>query len=246
MDEGARRWLFKTARKNFWRVARWYDLDDLVHEGYAVYYEVRKRYPSAIDPPHQMALFKRIFMTRLCDMAKKRTLSADEVLADDLVLRRIGEQQTESLFDSIAAGPNLEDVKVELAHAPRCVQEAVGLFCDGDPRLSSRYRKIPVGRFLQRETLNDRLCRLIDHELEGVDLVGMLRRFLGAEPGLVVAYHSAKAVIVERKTRTGRRVSTEIVGGRVALCSNGCRSIAPTLRARAVRRSVSANTMVVS
>lgn len=70
MDDGAKGWLYKTARKNYWRVAQFYEFDDLVQDGFYWYYFVRQRYPQATERKHIMALFQRCFTNHIHDLAK--------------------------------------------------------------------------------------------------------------------------------------------------------------------------------
>ena len=54
-DAGAIAWMHAYSRKNYWRAAAWMAYDDLIQEGYAAYYEVRWRYPTAVEPAHIMS-----------------------------------------------------------------------------------------------------------------------------------------------------------------------------------------------
>jgi len=179
MDEGARRWLFKTVRKNYWRVCRWYDVSDLIQEGYAAYYEVaHKRYPHAVDPPHRMRLFQLVFMSRLHDLANKRTRLAAEVCEADLA--RPDAAQVETVLTMIADEPTLLEAVPALASAPQYVRDALALFGtpEGLRAVRAAYRKRREGRHLVRETLNERLCRLTGRDPREVDIVGGIRACL--------------------------------------------------------------------
>lgn len=52
---------YKTAIKwavnNLWRVASWYELDDLIQDAAFVFFKLKARYPRVVDRPHLMALF---------------------------------------------------------------------------------------------------------------------------------------------------------------------------------------------
>src|SRR5262249_22978151 len=66
-------WVFKYAKKNFWRVESYYELDDLVQDGFMIYCAVREHYSDITDKPHLMALFKRAFSNHIHDLSTKRT-----------------------------------------------------------------------------------------------------------------------------------------------------------------------------
>jgi hypothetical protein len=179
MDDGARRWLLNTARANFWRVSRWYDLDDLIQEGCEVYYYVLNRYAKAKDPPHIMCLFKLSFMSRLHDLANQRTRRPEDVCDADLGFD--DGSGTASFFDGVTADTDVREAAAALATAPQYVKDAMALFSteDGLRRLRSQYRRVPTGgRRTRRETLNERFCRLTGNDPRSTDIVGALRACL--------------------------------------------------------------------
>ena len=233
MDDGARRWLAKTAKKHFWRISRWYELEDLIQEGYAAYAEVMRRYPTASAPQHRMALFKRVYMSRVHDMASKRTRSVAEVCFTDMAVERekMGlEGSLISLLDRTAAEPEMSAIAPALARAPQYVKDALALFTTeaGLARLRSAYRKVPSGRWLRRETLNERLCRLIGSDPLAVDVVEALRALLGVERpayGVVVKLWPVQPeYVVERVTRAGRYVKTQRRRGAPCIIASCSRS----------------------
>ena len=192
MDDGARRWLFKTARKNYWRVSAWYDLDDLIQEGYVAYYIVLNKYPRAVDPPHRMGLFRVIFLNRLHDLANARTHMVQETCESDLI--RPATSDTDEFFESplaqIPAEPSILEALSSLSYAPQYVRDALKLFAseDGLRSLRAVYRKVPVGekcpgkrQHLRRETLNERMCRLTGYDPAETDIVGGIRACLAGE-----------------------------------------------------------------
>lgn len=166
MDDGARGWLFRTARDQFWRVAVWYDLDDLVQDGYFTYYRVQKFYPDVVDRPHIMRLFQISYMNHIHTLAKlARRTNATEVPAaevDPFILETITEDELATLYTL-------------MAQAPQAVQAALRLYStkDGRRRLRSTYRIRKDGT---RETLNERLCRLTGFDPGQVDLVTQMRQ----------------------------------------------------------------------
>lgn len=177
MDEGARRWLFKTVRKNYWRVSSWYDVPDLIQEGYEVYYEVvNERYPNAVDPPHRMRLFQLAFLSRIHDLANQRTRAAIEIREAELS-RTSDNGAVSSVFDTFVDESSLLEVLPALAAAPQYVKDALALFAteDGLRKVRAQYRKVRVGKHLMRETLNERLCRLTRNDPRTTDIVKGIR-----------------------------------------------------------------------
>lgn len=226
MDDGARGWLFRTAAKNYWRLASWYDLDDLIQDGYVCYCKVLSRYPDATDAPHRMALFKRTYLNWIHDLANKRTKSVQEVSYERAPSAE--DDGAASVLDrAVCPAGDLAQVRVLVAAAPEYVRRALELFTteDGLRRLRSSYRLRAAGDRLVRETMNDRLCRLLGLDARAVNVPAAIRMFLGgAEPLAGVAVRRVPAhsrpVAVERRCggRKYRRILHPQAAQYVALC----------------------------
>lgn len=183
MDDGARGWLVKAASKHYWRVSRWIDFDDLIQEGHWVWASMLQRYPTATDAPHRMALFKRMFLSRITDLANKRTRSPDEICISDMFSGEgdVSPVRADVFLESIAAPADLRLALPSLLNAPQYVQDALALFttAQGLRRLRSRPRRVVGVR--RRESLNETLCRLTGCDPQQVDIVGALRACLEQE-----------------------------------------------------------------
>jgi len=77
MDRGAKLWLYKYARRNFWRVSCWYELDDLIQDGHMHYQRILDKYPRVANPAHLMRLFQITFANHLNDLSKFKTRAAE-------------------------------------------------------------------------------------------------------------------------------------------------------------------------
>lgn len=176
MDRGARLWLARAVRANYWRVSSWYDLDDVMQEGYYAYYYMERRYPDVTEPRHKMALFKLVFHSVITNLANQHTRRADEVVECDIDTRAEScDGWSPSFLDTVQAEPSADEA--DLVGAPRPVRDAIALMASGDPRLRAPpSRPQPVRR--HRETLNDRLCRLTGYDPDTTDIVGGIREAL--------------------------------------------------------------------
>lgn len=145
MDEGARGWICRTATKNFWRVHPWYELDDLIQDGYCLYYKMRRHYPDAVDRPHTMRLLQVSYINHIHNIARKRW----DVVED---------MESQLNQDQITAVKNLPcDCAALLqliAEAPSAVK-AVLVKAMTTTALRSRFRRRSNG---SRETWNERFC----------------------------------------------------------------------------------------
>lgn len=174
-DAGVRGWIYNTARKNYWRVPPWYDLDDLVQDGYWHYARIVTRYSDVKSRAHMMALFKRTYLNHINDLSKKAT-KYPQINAGDLVERSPGLFSENAFWDCIMWDEGNMDWAGLAAMAPEPIRDVFRLLSsdDGIRRLRSHYR---IRRDGTRETFNERLCRLIGIE-PTFDLAGALRSYL--------------------------------------------------------------------
>jgi DNA-directed RNA polymerase specialized sigma24 family protein len=169
MDEGARRWLLKTVRMNYWRVAHWQDPDDLVQDGYLHYHRIRTKYIEAKTPAQIMALFKVAFTNHLHDISKRRRKQVDVPLWD--CVRDWGkydsfvEARSKPFFD-----PSI------ILHAPEHVKKALcALLSDRSIEL---FRQSSFVSATHRMTVNERLCAIAGLDPARYNLVRDLKKFL--------------------------------------------------------------------
>lgn len=193
LDDGVRGWIHNAARKHFWRVADWYDLDDLVQDGYVCYYKCHQRYvveqqpwrsrdpskyrplprenPTSEDRRRLMSRVKMAFLNHVSTLAKQRrdlpetaaSQLAVEGEAVDGVLDRLGS----AVSEEASAALLLRQLPSEL------VQLAQALAQDGADVLTTlRHR---MRRHSQRETTNEYYCRLLGLD-PSVDIRAMLRQ----------------------------------------------------------------------
>lgn len=170
-DTNAERWLKHYAVRNFWRVAPWLELDDIMQLGYEAYYETRSRYPTATEPKHIQSLFQLVFRSRLEDVVRCYVKQVDEPDSEKV-------EESEASFDATGLpwtkSSGLLDIHALLIKAPEKVTKVVDLLVKEPGVLSKPYEKDDSGR---RETLNDRLCVLLGLDPKSVDLVKMTRNY---------------------------------------------------------------------
>lgn len=179
MDTGARGWMINFAKANFWRVAAWYEFDDLVQDGFMCWEFVVDHYERKSGRirrrAHLMAAFKTAFINYIHGLAKRRTRSVDAVMVCDL-------SPDCALLPEDTVWDGVLQIEDTLDHA-RLVSEA-------PPLLHAILTKLDAGRLCalrslyrvfsdgSRETLNDRLCRLAGVDPGAFDLATQLRAYL--------------------------------------------------------------------
>lgn len=148
MDQGVRGWVYKTAREHFWRVADYYELEDLIQDSFFVWKRICDRYPDVTEIKPRMALFKRAFINHIHDVSKKKTKWAS---------RYVVEANMSAPLDFIrdCADPNQDpDLSLLIKQLPPKILTIL-------KRLYADERGHPFRNKLDgRETTNERLCRL--------------------------------------------------------------------------------------
>lgn len=166
MEASVRRWLGKVARDNYWRVAHWVDLEDLLQDGLLCWQIAVVRYPEA-NSHHRTKLFQTIYINHLHKLANKRSAQVPEV-------RVILPPDSEAIHNTPdAEGDNymlqlLDDAPPLLR---RCLTAILA-----DPALLAR-PYLCWGQ--RRETTNEWLARLVGVDANKVDLHGQLQELLG-------------------------------------------------------------------
>ena len=134
-------WIVKHATKNFWRVADWYDLDDLVQDGLLCAYKCKDRYGEPgvdIDPPHFMSLVKTTFHRHIAELLRHSR-------GEQEITYRIGDaagEMTETDFLDRKAEPvePMQDLVALIAGMPEALRKAVMLYINDPRKLRRRSR----------------------------------------------------------------------------------------------------------
>jgi len=189
IDEGAVAWMHKHARANFWRVARWYDFDDLIQEGYSVWYRLVDKYcfpekpykttKGNVMPPrdhkpvterkHIMSLFKLSYTQHVHDLANRRTFECEDVVSSLIAVDQSPMPFWERVF------PFADDFASLITHAEPAVRAALLAIDAMDAKeLRSKDRVRLKGK---TETLNTRVCKRAGLD-PSVDILACLRSYL--------------------------------------------------------------------
>lgn len=166
IDNGVRGWIVKTARKEYWRVAAFYDLADLIQDGYLHYcrvvtiYEVQRN--RVRSRARLMGLFKIAYVNHIHDLAKQRTRLLAEVKLDDLPPLTVARFHYGATQELLAGAPPLVRLSIAALQDDR-----VALF------MSQPYVRTPS----HRETMNERLCHVLGLDARVFDLTGAIRSY---------------------------------------------------------------------
>jgi hypothetical protein len=167
MDASAARWLGAVARDHYWRVAAWYDLEDLLQDGLLCWQIVVVRYPEATTIQHRMKLFKTTFLNHIHQLANRRSANAPEMAVED----PLGHHQAVEPRD-----PDTYDMQQLLDAAPPLLRRCLAAILANPKLLARPHRRWIKGR---RETTNEWLAGMIGIDPSSVNLHAQLRELLG-------------------------------------------------------------------
>lgn len=193
-DAGMRGWLYNTAKANYWRVAEWYELSDLISDGVLCYYKCYraypfltiKRHPSQDDKRRFMALVRSAFINHITTLAQKRTAVHERPFSQQL---GAAESEADFLNNILPAQPEEANFAVMLSNAPTEIKQLLQLLLQdgvaGFDYLRSRVRRVQLasgprlklGRRRLRETTNAYYCRQLGLDPDKVDLPSMMRDY---------------------------------------------------------------------
>lgn len=163
-DTFARVWIAKTAKKNWWRVMSWYDLDDLIMDGMLCWQIVCTKYPHITERRHLMSLFQRTYTNHIHKLSIKRTIQSIEEATDDVPDMALSPESDDSDLRRLAAEQTGEIHRLLIA------------LIDKPELLMHPHRRHLGGR---RESTNEYLCSLIGIDPRVYDLDKELRSLLG-------------------------------------------------------------------
>lgn len=189
LDKGLRGWLVNTARENFWRVARWYEFNDLLQDGLLCYVRCLRRY-SFLDEANPTAEERKWFMALVCtsyirhihDLANKSSLCAEVLLASEaefLDETKLLDIPDNSIFHPVCMSLLAEAPPVIRRLVVGLVSEVTGNAWRATVRLTGTTPRVHYGKRPVRETLNQYYCRLAGVDPEQTDLRGLVTTYFG-------------------------------------------------------------------
>ncbi len=183
MDRSMSGWIHNTARQNYWRVAKWYDLSDLIQDGYLAFAKCRSRYGHRFGTPPTkeerkwfMALVQTTFCNHIYDLATARSRGSEttEAWLSEGQAQQLADVPATDIATDVEVGSVLTTLTAELS------QLVLALINDPSARhRRTRLRtrrtatgavRVQKGRRFIRETQNEFYCRLIGADPRSVNL----------------------------------------------------------------------------
>ena len=178
LDTGMRGFIFNTARKHYWRVASWYEFDDLVQDGYLCYAKCKAKYSETVtEKRHFMSLVQVSFLNHISTLASKRT-ATEEVAVSHLAARE-GEDGAD-LEKLGGSTPESASFLSLVSGAPEEFKQLILLLADDVSEVTGFKRKSKVKhRRRFRESTNEYFCRLLGKDPQDENVVEQLRAYFG-------------------------------------------------------------------
>lgn len=172
LDAGLRGWLIITAQRNYWRVASYYEVDDLIADGFLIWAKCRKRYSNVTERRHFMALFKVAYTNHIIGLANKRTRITGGI--QEVRLSMLAENHGGDLLDMLVGGIDSDTVLGILVRQARFPVRAVLELLTTDAG-ASILTAHPRHKYEQD---NNYICRLIGVSPRRYDLPALVSSFL--------------------------------------------------------------------
>jgi hypothetical protein len=159
-------WISNHSRKNYWRVASFYEVDDLIQDGIIKAYEVINRYgvPGLeIDRPHYMALVKTSFNNHIVDLLRKYTPEKVSVvslqsLCKPTINRMDGMDENEVLEQLLGGEDGDQEENMFVVEMPEYLRKGVQFFLS-NPNTFQYLRKRLQSE--KDESLSSKLARMV-------------------------------------------------------------------------------------
>ncbi len=171
-------WIYNHARKNYWRMASWYEIDDLIQDGLVCAYKCLDRYGPDLDPPHFMRLVQRTFYNHIGEL-----LRSSRIIDDSTKIADLGRDLDESMVLDRITVPEEGDQEFYLLikELPDTLKKVVELYMNSPEKLLRLRSKLNGAN----ETLKERLYKLTGFD-QNKDFETELRDYLWErEVGLI-------------------------------------------------------------
>lgn len=153
-------WITKHSRENLWKVAAWYDFEDLVHDGLMIALHCRQKLGPDVLPAQYVAYVKRAFSNHIVSLIRQK--SVGEVHWMDLRLRKKDTPvETEAkAMDMVTFEHCPQEVSTTLSRLPENIRKVLTLLSteEGRKRFYAPLRRRLNG---PDETEAERLFQLV-------------------------------------------------------------------------------------
>lgn len=159
LPRGVTGWVYNHARSNYWRLASWYELDDLIQDGLMIAYKCVAKYGfpgEDLDEPHFMRLVQIAFFNHIAQLLRVSRAVDEQTKLADLSTVNSETDALERLAE--AEYVSEQDYAVLIDELPAHLRRVVMLFMsdEGAKAVRRPLRK----RHKNDETMSDRLAKL--------------------------------------------------------------------------------------
>lgn len=183
LDAGMHAFIINTAKREYWRVANWCDLDDLIQEGYLCYAKCRAKYrklsaknhPLQGDRKWMMSLVKTTFIRHIYFNLAGKMMHGHERAMSQLVSE---DMTIEDAWDRVLPPqPDEMTAILRFTSLPSELKDLISILANDTKDQLRMLRRGPTKRS-SRETSNEFYCRLLGLDPRERDVLGELREYL--------------------------------------------------------------------
>jgi hypothetical protein len=152
-------WITNHAKKNYWRMADWIELDDLIRDGIMIAYKCRQRYVSdeiTVESAHFMSLVKTSYYNHIGELLRYSRAIETCYIGD---MMRANESYADALDRVGGTTDSDADFLLLISEMPEYLRKAVLLYFDDDAVKKLRRERV-MKRGRKAESFPEKLVRL--------------------------------------------------------------------------------------
>lgn len=164
-------------KKNFWKVSKSMEFEDVMQEARLLHWELVQRYPEVDTPQWMMSLFKTSWYHHFTDLANNDT--NQRVLVSECQFNVIDEDG--SAYDSVisqAMGEteNAGMLRMAIKQAPSEIKQVINLFLNAPSELLDLMSASWTEKGKKKVMGNQMLCQALGRK-PGTDVLGEVRAY---------------------------------------------------------------------
>lgn len=171
-----------TIKRNFWRLKKSYQFEDLFQEAYLLFLELEKRYSGKVDNPRWfMSLYSRSLINRITDFANETTKLQAETALSEAVPKTNGKEKIakEDARDMIPGELRNEGELISLLDsAPGEIASVLNVLLGAPTEFLELLTASWRVQRRKNECGNKFLCALVGYNPKHIDIESQIKEYL--------------------------------------------------------------------
>ena len=172
-------WVVNYLKKNFWRVRRCMEYEDIKQESFVIFLKVKKQYRNVVDNDKWfMSLYKTSFINSFIDISSINTNMSCLTLIE-CELNRMESEYAGDEYQATLIGDLDNDGMMELSlkHAPERIRQIIFILC-GKPNRTYEMLICKWVKLNKKKVYgNQMLCEMLGEDCNKVDLVKEVKEY---------------------------------------------------------------------